>query len=151
MLQKKICMYGSPAGTRLIRACTHGIFSDKLMSTIGVLVHRKQVLIRDLKMNLLVWDLAINEGYDRVRSSYIRGMSGYIVVEDPNDETSMRLSHDFHELVRDTVGRIPFLTFSIDSKNEAGEPTLNSSSLQRIVNESFSDLARRMLKHDECR
>jgi|GEM_PF-6582031 len=149
MLQKKICMFGSPVGTRLIRACAYGIFSDMYKSSIGVAIHRKLVQVRDMQVKLLVWDLDISEEFQRVRASYIRGISGYVVVEDPNDETSMRHSQKFHELVRDAVGRLPSLTFSIDAKNESGEATIESSSLKRLVDESFSDLARRMLKCEE--
>lgn len=146
MLQKKICMFGSPLGTRLIRECFYSIFSEKYRSTIGVAIHRKQVQVGKVDLNLLVWDLAFNDDCWRTLPSYLRGMSGYVVVEDPADEASQRLTQEFHQVVRNAVGQLPSLTFTLGSEQQTKSEKV---SIGQLFEASFQDFARRVLQYDE--
>lgn len=87
-LNKKICLLGEFAvgKTSLIRRFVYDRFDDKYISTIGVKVSRKSVVVPkdddliDLKM--LLWDLAGNEEFSQVRASYLRGSAGAVLVCD---------------------------------------------------------------------
>jgi len=87
-LSKKICLLGDFAvgKTSLVRRFVYDRFDDKYISTIGVKVSRKTVAVpRDdeiVELTMMLWDLAGSEEFSRVRASYLRGLSGAILVCD---------------------------------------------------------------------
>ncbi|RMF02953.1 MAG: GTP-binding protein [Chloroflexi bacterium] len=87
-LSKKICLLGDFAvgKTSLVRRFVHNKFDDKYLSTIGVKVSRKTVTIPRagelVELSMLLWDLAGSEEFDRVKSSYLRGAAGAVLVCD---------------------------------------------------------------------
>ena len=83
-IQKKICLLGDFAvgKTSLVRRFIEGVFEDKYLSTIGARVSRKVLTVRDVLLTLLVWDLAGEEKFSGVISSYYRGAAGGIIVCD---------------------------------------------------------------------
>ena len=111
MLQKKICMLGSFAvgKTSLVGRFVHSIFSEKYQTTIGVKVDRKQVKVGDKDVNLLLWDLHGDDEYQRVRASYLRGMSGYLLVADGTRGETLEIAEQLQRLATETVGDVPFL------------------------------------------
>ncbi|MCB9161477.1 MAG: Rab family GTPase [Caldilineaceae bacterium] len=98
MISKKICLLGDFAvgKTSLVRRFVYDRFEDKYISTIGVKVSRKSLVVAGapasgggasgqgapVEMSLLIWDLAGSEEFDRVRASYVRGAAGAILVCD---------------------------------------------------------------------
>ena len=87
-IQKKICLLGDFAvgKTSLVRRFVQGIFEDKYLSTVGVKVDRKSLLIsteaQTVELTMLVWDLAGGEKFDHVMNSYYRGSAGAVLVCD---------------------------------------------------------------------
>lgn len=87
-LSKKVCLLGDFAvgKTSLVRRFVYNLFDDKYLSTIGVKVSRKVVIIpRDqglTELTLMLWDLAGSEEYNTMRASYLRGAAGAIIVCD---------------------------------------------------------------------
>ena len=85
---KKICLLGDFAvgKTSLVRRFVHNRFDDQYISTIGVKVSRKSVVLpyqeEIIEMKLMVWDLAGSQNANPVASSYLRGASGAILVCD---------------------------------------------------------------------
>jgi small GTP-binding protein len=88
VIQKKVCMLGAFAvgKTSLVRRFVHNFFEDKYISTIGVKVSRKTVVVPrgdDLvDLTMMLWDLAGSEEFSRVRTSYLRGTAGAVLVCD---------------------------------------------------------------------
>ncbi len=87
-LSKKVCLLGDFAvgKTSLVRRFVYSLFDDKYLSTIGVKVSRKAIVLPrepDLvELVLMLWDLAGSEEFDSVRTSYLRGAAGAILVCD---------------------------------------------------------------------
>lgn len=85
---KKICLLGDFAvgKTSLVRRFVYNRFDDQYISTIGVKVSRKSVMIPHaeavVEMNFMVWDLAGGSTPGSVATSYLRGASGAILVCD---------------------------------------------------------------------
>lgn len=85
---KKICLLGDFAvgKTSLVRRFVHNRFDDQYISTIGVKVSRKTVILpRDpdiVEVKLMVWDLAGSQEFSDIAASYLRGSSGAILVCD---------------------------------------------------------------------
>ena len=166
MLQKKICMLGSygVGKTSLVGRFVHSIFSEKYQSTIGVKVDRKGMNLDGEEINLLLWDLHGDDEFQRVRASYLRGMTGYILVADSTRADSLKVAIDLHQLAVDTVGDIPFLTLInkcdlteqwvldddklSDLEEQGWILQQTSAKTGKLVNESFELLARNMLAAD---
>lgn len=87
-LSKKVCLLGDYAvgKTSLVRRFVYNLFDDKYLSTIGVKVSRKVIVLPQngdlVELTLMIWDLAGSEEYDTVRASYLRGAAGAIIVCD---------------------------------------------------------------------
>ena len=84
MIKKKICMLGSFAvgKTSLVSRYVHSIFSDKYQTTVGVKIDKKVVRHANQDVMLMLWDLAGEDEFCRLRESYLRGASGYLIVVD---------------------------------------------------------------------
>jgi small GTP-binding protein len=106
-LSKKICLLGDFAvgKTSLVRRFVYNRFEDKYLSTIGVKVSSKTVAVashgQPTEVTMMIWDLAGSEEFNSVRSSYLRGTSGAILVCDlTRAETLSRLLMYIDELAR---------------------------------------------------
>ncbi len=111
MLQKKICMLGAFAvgKTSLVGRCVRSVFSEKYHTTVGVKVDTKQLEAGGQELNLILWDLAGEDEFHQVRTSYLRGASGYLLVVDGTRRTTLDTAIDLQRRVAEAVGDIPFL------------------------------------------
>ena len=84
MLQKKICMLGGFAvgKTSLVRRFVQSIFSETYLTTVGVKIDKKSVVLSDKTVDLILWDLAGEDDIGSFRLSYVRGASGLVLVAD---------------------------------------------------------------------
>jgi small GTP-binding protein len=84
MFQWKICYLGDFAvgKTSLIRRFVEGNFDDRYLSTIGVKVLRKTLRAADEDIHLLVWDMAGDDRFAQVQTSYLSGSAGAVIVAD---------------------------------------------------------------------
>ncbi|MDR2368136.1 MAG: GTP-binding protein [Deltaproteobacteria bacterium] len=84
MINKKICMLGSfsVGKTALVRQYVSSIFSDTYLSTVGVKISKKTVMVKDKELNLLLWDMEGQDNYSLVNMSYLRGAHGLLFVAD---------------------------------------------------------------------
>ena len=87
-ISKKVCLLGDFAvgKTSLVRRFVYNLFSDKYVSTIGVKVSRKTVMVPGadgvVELRMMLWDLAGSEEFSRVRTSYLRGAAAAVLVCD---------------------------------------------------------------------
>ena len=94
---KKICLLGDFAvgKTSLVRRFVYNKFDNKYLSTIGVKVSRKTISIPRRSENdivelvMLLWDLAGGTNFNQPRASYLRGVSGAILVCDLTREATL--------------------------------------------------------------
>ena len=68
--------------TSLFNQFIYNKFSDKYLTTIGVKVNKKTIMIDDRELSLLIWDIAGEVSQDKVPTSYFLGASGIIYVFD---------------------------------------------------------------------
>jgi small GTP-binding protein len=109
VIQKKICMVGvfATGKTSLVQQFIYSKFSEKYHSTVGVKIDRKEVVLDEGNVNLLLWDLAGQDKFQSVQGSYLRGSAGiFFVVDGTRRETLDELA-GLRELVRTSVGEIP--------------------------------------------
>lgn len=88
MLHKKVCLLGDFAvgKTSLVRRFVEGRFDERYLSTLGVKVDRKKLILEtgrtEVELTLMLWDLAGGPDVSPVVPSYYRGASGAVLVCD---------------------------------------------------------------------
>jgi small GTP-binding protein len=163
MLQKKICMLGSFAvgKTSLVRRFVESIYSDVYQTTVGVKIDKKNVLVDGEEASLVLWDIYGEDDYQKMRWTYLRGASGYLLVADGTRKATLERAVSLEQRVREEVGAIPFVLvinksdlirdWELDPALESqltaqGWSILRSSAKTgEGVEESFSLLTRKML------
>ena len=111
MIQKKICMLGTFAvgKTSLVSRFVKSVFSDKYHSTIGVKVDKKQVAVGDGQLDLLLWDIYGEDEFQKLRTSYLRGSAGYVLVVDGTRRETLGQAVAFQNRAQEAVGNVPFV------------------------------------------
>ena len=111
MIQKKICLLGSfgVGKTSLVSRFVHSTFSEKYLSTVGVKIDRKDVVIDGQDIRLMVWDIHGQDEFQEVRKSYLRGMAGYLLVVDGTRPETLSVAMELNLLATDAVGNVPFV------------------------------------------
>ncbi|KAA3608735.1 MAG: GTP-binding protein [Planctomycetota bacterium] len=112
MLQKKICLLGSPAvgKTSLVAQYVHQVFSETYLTTVGVKIDKKEVVAGDRKVLLLVWDLHGDDEFQRLQESYLRGTHAYFLVADGTRRDTLEHALELQQRFQATLNGIPFMT-----------------------------------------
>lgn len=163
MIQKKICMIGSFAvgKTSLVSRFVNSIFSDKYLTTVGVKIDKKNILLGTQEMKFLLWDLAGKDEFQELRVSYLRGSSGYLLVADGTRPKTLDVAINLQQEVEAALGKVPFV-FIINKHDLIEEWTIDESDIEQLrskgweviltsakkgqsVEEAFLNLGARML------
>jgi small GTP-binding protein len=134
MIQKKICMVGAFAvgKTSLVARFVESIFSEKYHTTVGVKISKKALQVGDQEWHLILWDLAGEDEFLQIRTSYLRGSAGYLLVVDGTRRATLDTAMSIQQRIVDTVGNIPFVVL------------FNKSDLTNeweIANDAFTELS----------
>ncbi len=163
MIRKKICMLGSFAvgKTSMVRQFVSGIFSEKYLTTVGVKIDKKILDVSGHSVTLMLWDLAGEDQFHEVESSYLRGASGYLLVADGTRRNTLESAYEIQKRVERELGPVPFV-LAINKADLEVEREIESDDLQKVddlgwsvvetsartgqgVEEVFSKLAEAML------
>lgn len=92
-MNKKICLIGDIAvgKTSLVRRFVERRFDETYINTIGVVISRKSLALsqpHQVSANLLIWDMAGDERFDRMMHSYYLGAAGALLVCDLTRQSS---------------------------------------------------------------
>jgi small GTP-binding protein len=130
-LQKKICMLGAFAvgKTSLVRRYVDSIFSDRYLTTVGVKIDKRMVTVGGAEVSLILWDIAGEDDISQVRTSYVRGAAGYLLVADGTRPGTIDVAQSIQQRVEAEVGKLPFLVL------------LNKSDLQSVWSVSAEHIA----------
>lgn len=111
MIQKKICMLGAfgVGKTSLVSRFVHSLFSDKYLTTVGVKIEKKSVDVEGEQVDLVIWDIYGDDDFQKVRMSYVRGASGYLLVADGTRSTTLDTARALQDSVQRTLGAVPFI------------------------------------------
>jgi len=163
MLQKKICMLGSFAvgKTSLVRRYVESIFSDVYHTTVGVKIDKKNVQVGGTEVSLVLWDIYGEDDYQKMRWTYLRGASGYLLVADGMRKATVEKAFELEQRAREEAGALPFVfvinksdllqDWEVDAALESQIAGKNWSVLHSSaktgegVEEAFSLLARKIL------
>lgn len=111
MIQKKICLLGSfsVGKTSLIQRYVNSLFSEKYLTTVGVKIDKKHITVQDQNLMLMIWDIAGEDEFASLRSTYLRGMGGYIIVIDPTRPNTYNVALGVRDTVRKQMGDLPMV------------------------------------------
>ena len=162
MIQKKICMLGatSVGKTSLVKQFVKSAFSEKYHETIGVKVDKKVVRLEKREITMMLWDIQGEDDEFKIRPSFLRGASGYILVVDLTRVATLESAKRIQLMIEDEIGSVPFQIlfnkndliddFEIDHSwmmDFAGEKILRTSAKTgENVEEAFEGLAEKMLR-----
>ena len=134
MIQKKICMLGatSVGKTSLVRQFVQSIFSDKYHSTIGVKIDKKIVSVNEDKVLLMLWDIQGEDEEYKIRPSFLRGASGFILVVDLTRHETLVTAFSIMKMIGRDVGDLPFLVlFNKDDLKDNAE--IEKSEIESVI------------------
>jgi small GTP-binding protein len=111
MIQKKICMVGasSVGKTSLVSRFVKSIYSDIYHATIGVKIDKKNLKVGEQEVNLMLWDIAGEDEFQKITTSYLQGAAGYILVVDGTRQETLNKAISIQARVEAAVGPVPFI------------------------------------------
>ena len=111
MIQKKICMLGSfsVGKTSLVSRFVSSVFSDKYLTTVGVKIDKKALAVDGGDVTLMLWDIYGEDDFQKLRMSYLRGASGYLLVVDGTRRATLDVALGIHRTVTEGIGPLPFV------------------------------------------
>ena len=138
MLQKKICMLGSFAvgKTSLVRRYVESIYSDAYHTTVGVKIDKKVVQVGPQEVTLVLWDLYGEDEFQKMRWSYVKGASGYLLVADGTRRATFEKALALEEGVRQAAGSLPFI-FVLNKADLASSWELDAGMEQQLVGKGW--------------
>lgn len=133
MIQKKICLLGGFAvgKTSLVRRFITDMFSEQYHTTIGVTIEKKTLLVADQDVTLMIWDLYGEDDFQKMRESYLRGSSGYILVADGMRRSTLDTAEALHRLAQATLGPVPFVLI-VNKADQVKEWEIDDATLARL-------------------
>ena len=141
------------------------IFDEQYHTTIGVKVDKKVVSVDREEVTLVLWDIHGEDVFQKMRMTYLRGMSGYLLVVDPTRRQTLEDALALEARVQEAMGPLPWVLVlnkcdriadweidleRIGSSEGSREAVIRTSAKTgEGVEEAFSRLTRAML-HSPC-
>ncbi len=110
-IKRKICMLGAFAvgKTSLVSRFVSSMFSEKYLTTVGVKVDKKVVTVDGQDVALLIWDIYGEDALQQIRSSYVRGAAGYLLVVDGTRADTLDIANGIRARMERELGPVPFV------------------------------------------
>ena len=139
MIQKKICMLGATGvgKTSLVSRYVLSLFSDTYLTTIGVKVDKKALAIDGQDVTLLLWDIYGEDEFQTVRTSYLRGTSGYLLVADGTRPLTLDTAHQLQKKAQSVIGQVPFVLV-LNKADLASDWHVDDRALWRLAEDGWS-------------
>ncbi len=139
MIKKKICMLGAFAvgKTSLVRQYVHSIFSEKYQTTVGVKIDKKTLDLDGGPVDLILWDIHGEDAFQTVRTSYLRGASGILIVVDGTRRATLDTAFDLQQRARDNLGAVPII-FVFNKSDLSAQWEIEASAIERVAQEGIA-------------
>lgn len=138
MIQKKVCMLGGFAvgKTSLVARYVSSIFSDKYLTTVGVKIDKKQLIVDGRDVMLMLWDIYGQDDYQSIQASQLRGMSGYLLVVDGTRRATLDVARQVQEKATQAVGPVPFILL-INKADLASEWEIDEQAFFKLAEQGW--------------
>jgi small GTP-binding protein len=132
------------------------------MTTIGVKIDKKIIDIKQQSLTLVIWDIAGENGFHQVHGTYLRGMSGYILVADKTRTSTLDTVINIQKTVGQAFHNVPCVLL-MNKMDLEGQWDIQESAIDKLhhdgwdvfrtsaktgqsVEEAFNRLALKMLE-----
>ncbi len=148
--------------TSLVRRFVESMFSDTYLTTVGVKIDKKPLQVDGNDLTLMLWDIYGEDDFQKLRMSYLRGASGFLLVVDGTRHASLDKVISIKEEADKALGPVDAVLalnkcdlidlWEIDADKEKelskrGWSTIRTSAKTgQGVEEAFTALARAMLR-----
>ncbi len=95
--------------TSLVARFVKSIFSEKYLTTVGVKIDKKSLKVGGQEMTLLLWDLAGEDEFLQLRTTYLRGSAGYFLVADGTRRATLDKAIELQQRAENEIGNVPFI------------------------------------------
>ena len=112
MLNRKVCIIGDfgVGKTSTVARFVHNVFSEKYLTTVGVKIDTKEIMLADERpVKLVIWDIAGTDRFAAVEFSYLRGVQGYLLVVDGTRAYTLESALKLKSEVEERIGVVPFV------------------------------------------
>lgn len=123
--------------TSLVAKFVYSIFSEKYQTTVGVKIDRKTLTIKEQELNLILWDLYGEDEFQKLRTSYLRGSSGYLLVVDGTRKSTLQTALELQHRVEDSLGKVPFILV-LNKWDLQDEWELDAENIEAIENKGWT-------------
>jgi small GTP-binding protein len=139
MIQKKICMLGATGvgKTSLVSQFVSSVFSEKYLTTIGVKVDKKTLAVNGTELTLLLWDIYGQDEFQTVRTSYLKGATGYLLVADGTRQQTLDTARELQKTAEGAIGPVPFVLV-LNKSDLAGEWRIDDKTLWKMAEEGWT-------------
>jgi small GTP-binding protein len=138
LISKKVCMLGDFAvgKTSLVERFVYNRFSSDYVSSIGVRVSRKAVVLPHqesvVEVALLLWDIAGRNGvHHAILPSYLRGAAGAVLVCDLTRPTTLGTLRDYAQMLH-TYSPDAALVLAANKSDQREERLVDEAELARL-------------------
>jgi len=140
MISRKLCLLGAPAvgKTSLARRFVFSTFSDKYHSTIGVKIDKKSVVVDDVDVNLIIWDVQGEDRYQKVLGAYLKGSAACILVVDVTRPETANIAMSLMDQIVTRAGPIPYCL--ILNKCDIGASAETRGLLSPLINNAVATI-----------
>jgi len=110
-MQIKLCMVGAFAvgKSSLVQRYVQSVFSEKYHTTVGVKIDKKDVTVDGATTRMMLWDLAGEDAFSHLQTTYLRGCSGYILVADGTRAHTLDAALALNGRIERELGLLPFV------------------------------------------
>jgi hypothetical protein len=110
-MQKKICLLGTFAvgKSSLTERFVKSVFSERYRTTVGVRIQKRMVEIDGGTVDLIIWDLAGEDEFLSLRTAYLRGSGGYVLVADGTRRETLNKVLEMKKRADLALGGVPFV------------------------------------------
>ena len=114
-------------------------FADRYLTTVGVKIGKKNLTINDIDVSLILWDLAGEDDFHSVQSSYVRGAAGYLLVIDGLRRQTLDTAIMLHEQIETALGKIPFIV-AVNKADTHDQWTVTPADIQSLADRGWKVL-----------
>jgi hypothetical protein len=138
MIQKKICMIGASAvgKTSLVSRFVRSEYDEKYQTSVGVKVDKKVVPVDGETVMMVIWDLAGDDDFQRLETSYLRGSAGFLMVADGTRLVTLEQVIEIRQRVSAAIGTAPFV-LALNKADLALQWEVEEARIQTLTDEGW--------------
>ena len=138
MVKFKVCTLGAFAAgkTSLVQRYVHGMFDERYLAALGVKVDRKSLVVDNEVVDMILWDLAGEDEFMEIRDSYLRDLTGGVLVADGTRAETLDIAVALRGKLEETAGRVP-VVLMVNKADLVDNWTIDAGRLEALRREGW--------------